>query len=126
MDLTRWQQRAYVIKFTLVGSKPSSWRRFCVPGEISLDRMREQRVKQITSRIVEAALGVGIERDRVWDNEKKKWRYPKRPRELLYHVDEQGVAHGDPRFKTCHAVVIENLRNYRPDELATEKVRGGD
>lgn len=87
----------------------------------AVDRMREQRVKQIASRIVEAALGVGIERDRVWDDDKKKWRYPKRPRSLLYHEDGEGNTHGDPRFKTCHAVVIENLRNYRPDELQTRR-----
>jgi IS605 OrfB family transposase len=87
----------------------------------AVDGMREQRVKQIASRIVEAALGVGIERDRVWDDEKKKWRYPKRPRSLLYHEDGEGNTHGDPRFKTCHAVVIENLRNYRPDELQTRR-----
>jgi IS605 OrfB family transposase len=87
----------------------------------AMEKMREQRVKQIASRIVEAALGVGIERERVWDDVKKKWRYPKRPRGLLYHVDEQGVAHGDPRFKTCHAVVIENLTNYRPEETRTRR-----
>lgn len=87
----------------------------------AMDRMREQRIKQIASRVVEAALGVGIERDRVWDDEKKKWRYPKRPRGLLYHEDGEGNAHGDPRFKPCHAVVIENLRNYRPDELQTRR-----
>lgn len=87
----------------------------------AVDRMREQRVKQIASRIVEAALGVGIERDRVWDHEKQKWRCPKRPRELLCHVDEKGTANGDPRFKSCHAVVIESLRNYRPDELQTRR-----
>ena len=79
----------------------------------AMERMRVQRVKQLASRIAEAALGVGIERDRVWDDEKKKWRYPKRPRGLLYHEDGEGNAHGDPRFKTCHAVVIENLRNYK-------------
>jgi IS605 OrfB family transposase len=87
----------------------------------AMERMREQRVKQIASRIVEAALGVGIERDRVWDGEKKKWRYAKRPRSLLYYEDGQGTAHGDPRFKACHAVVIENLRNYRPDDLQTRR-----
>ena len=87
----------------------------------AMERMREQRVKQIASRIVEAALGVGMERDRVWDEMKKKWRYPKRPRGLLYHEDGEGNAHGDQRFKTCHAVVIENLRSYRPDELQTRR-----
>lgn len=87
----------------------------------AMERMREQRVKQIASRIVEAALGVGIERDRAWDDEKRKWRYAKRPRSLLCHEDVEGNTHGDPRFKTCHAVVIENLRNYRPDELQTRR-----
>jgi IS605 OrfB family transposase len=87
----------------------------------AMERMREQRVKQIASRIVEAALGVGIERDPVWDELKQKWRYPKRPRQLLYYVDDQGIEHGDLRFKPCHAIVIENLRNYRPDELQTRR-----
>jgi IS605 OrfB family transposase len=87
----------------------------------AMETMREQRVKQIASRIVEAALGVGIERDRAWDEVKQKWRYLKRPRRLLYYVDDQGVEHGHPRFKACHAVVIENLRNYRPDELQTRR-----
>ncbi len=87
----------------------------------AMERMREQRVKQIASRIVEAALGIGIERPRVWDEVKNKWRYPKRPRGMLYHVDEHGVEQGDPRFKPCHAVVIENLRNYRPDELQVRR-----
>lgn len=87
----------------------------------AVEQTREQRVKQIASRIVEAALGIGIERDRAWDDEKKKWRYAKRPRSLLYHEGGEGNIHGDPRFKTCHAVVIENLRNYRPDELQTRR-----
>lgn len=65
-----------------------------------VERLREQRVKQVASRIAEAALGIGrmalgAERDR------------KRPTE---QVD-----------KPCHAVVIENLRNYRPDELQTRR-----
>jgi IS605 OrfB family transposase len=87
----------------------------------AMECLREQRVKQIASRIVEAALGVGIERDRVRDEPEKKWRYPKRPCGLLYHVDGQGTEHGDSRFETCHAVVIENLRNYRPDELQARR-----
>lgn len=32
---------AYIIKIALVGSKPSIWRRFCVPGEITLDRLHD-------------------------------------------------------------------------------------
>jgi hypothetical protein len=68
-----------------------------------MERMREQRVKQLASRIVEAALGVGIEQPR------KHGRQPKRPTERI----------ADPRFAPCHAVVIENLTNYTPDELRT-------
>lgn len=32
---------AYTLKITLLGSKPSIWRRFCVPGEITLDRLHD-------------------------------------------------------------------------------------
>jgi hypothetical protein len=32
---------AYVLEITLSGSKPPVWRRFCVPGEISLDRLHD-------------------------------------------------------------------------------------
>ncbi|MDA8383095.1 MAG: type V CRISPR-associated protein Cas12b [Betaproteobacteria bacterium] len=87
----------------------------------AMERMREQRVKQSASRIVEAALGVGIERNRAWDDLKKKWRYPGRPRGLLCPAGTKGIVQGDPRFKTCHAVVIENLTNYRPDEVQTRR-----
>lgn len=67
-----------------------------------MERLREQRVKQTASRIVEAALGVGR------------------------HVPSVGKGRDRKRPQTqtdrpCHAVVIENLRNYRPDELQTRR-----
>jgi len=68
----------------------------------AMERLREQRVKQIASRIVEAALGVGRHKPAT-----SKSRDRKRPQS---QVDEP-----------CHAVVIENLRNYRPDELQTRR-----
>lgn len=71
----------------------------------TLEELRTQRVKQLASRIVEAALGIGIE---------PKIKGPKdvrRPRERIK----------DSRFVPCHAVVIENLQNYRPDELQTRR-----
>jgi IS605 OrfB family transposase len=68
-----------------------------------MERMREQRVKQLASRIAEAALGVGIEQPR---SDRKQ---PKRPGQLI----------SSPRFGPCHAVVIEDLTNYRPDDLRT-------
>lgn len=66
----------------------------------AVERLREQRVKQLASRIAEAALGIGRatrtgERDR------------KRP--------------VSPVDVSCHAIVIESLRNYRPDELQTRR-----
>lgn len=67
-----------------------------------MERLREQRVKQIASRIVEAGLGVGRQ-----NSATAKDRNRKRPE-----------VRTDP---PCHAVVIENLRNYRPDELQTRR-----
>jgi len=71
----------------------------------AMESMRQQRVKQLASRIAEAALGAGIERRS--DN----GRELQRPRE---RVD-------DPRFAACHAVVVEDLTNYRPDEMQTRR-----
>ena len=60
-----------------------------------LEQLREQRIKQLASRVIEAALGAGrmnkvLGRDR------------KRPQE---RVD-----------RTCHAVVVEDLEFYRPED----------
>ena len=65
------------------------------------DRLREQRVKQLASRIVEAALGIG--RIKI----PKRGKAPQRPRQA---VDAP-----------CHAVVIESLTHYRPDDLRTRR-----
>jgi IS605 OrfB family transposase len=67
----------------------------------TMERMREQRVKQLASRIVEAALGVGRMKH------PGKGKDPKRPRA---RVDQP-----------CHAVVIENLTHYRPEETRTRR-----
>jgi IS605 OrfB family transposase len=74
-----------------------------------MERLREGRVKQIASRIVEAALGVGSEDRMHWE------RGRRRP----------AAAIADPRFEPCHAVVIENLENYRPDEKRTRRENRG-
>ncbi|MEX2287163.1 MAG: type V CRISPR-associated protein Cas12b [Planctomycetaceae bacterium] len=67
----------------------------------ALEQMRENRVKQLSSRIVEAALGVGSENRRHWERGKR------RPRQSVH--------------KPCHAVVVENLEHYRPDEIRTRR-----
>ncbi len=66
-----------------------------------MERLREQRVKQLASRLAEAALGIG----RMKASEGKRDR--KRPRA---QIDQP-----------CHAVVIENLKNYRPEETRTRR-----
>ncbi len=71
----------------------------------TMERMRENRVKQLASRIVEAALGIGFEQP------KNNGRDPRRPRERIRNA----------RFAPCHAVVIENLQNYRPEETRTRR-----
>jgi hypothetical protein len=80
-------------------------------------QLREQRSKQLASRIIEAALGVGREhlmptRKRP---DKKCWcgevhhnkKTPKRP--------------GDRQYDACHAIIIERLDNYKPDEVRTRR-----
>lgn len=66
----------------------------------ALERLRENRIKQLASRIVEAALGIGSENRAHWE------RGRKRPQQRI-----EG-----PRFATCHMVVVEDLENYRPEE----------
>ena len=60
-----------------------------------LERLREQRVKQLASRVVEAALGAGR-------MPPARGRDRKRPRSPV-----------DP---ACHVVVVENLQRYKPEQ----------
>lgn len=64
-----------------------------------LEERREQRIKQLASRIVEAALGVGSDAG-------KHRQGHARPQQPI----------GDARFQPCHVVVAENLERYRPEE----------
>lgn len=60
-----------------------------------LERLREQRIKQLASRVIEAALGGG----RIKQSQQHDRRRPQA------RIDNP-----------CHAVVVENLEHYRPDE----------
>jgi len=71
----------------------------------ALERLRENRVKQLASRIVEAALGIGLEQPDL--KRKRGGRDPSRPR--------------CRRFAPCHAVVIEDLQRYRPEQTRTRR-----
>lgn len=99
-------QKAYFTRLRSDGSKVTAKDGFGQRILNAMERMRENRVKQLASRITEAALGIGIEQGR-GDHGKQV----RRPRERL-----QGT-----RFAPCHAVVIENLTHYRPDELQTRR-----
>lgn len=95
--LTEFRRQVQVGYFTRLkpdGTKAEIGEKFAQRTLEAIDRMREQRVKQIASRIVEAALGVGRHTPA-----KGKQRDAKRPQ-----------IQKDP---PCHAIVIENLRNYR-------------
>lgn len=75
----------------------------------AMERLRDQRVKQIASRLVEASLGVG--RHKVIRGIDPATGKPRRDR-------KRPQAQTDP---PCHAVVIENLTNYRPEETRTRR-----
>ncbi|MEQ8784800.1 MAG: type V CRISPR-associated protein Cas12b [Pirellulaceae bacterium] len=122
--LTEFRRKVQVAYFTRLhpdGSRAEIGRQFGKSTLDAIQRLKDQRTKQLTSRIVEAALGIGVERDLVWDEAMKKRRCVKRPRAPLYRVDDQGVEQGDRRFQTCHAVVIEDLSHYRPEETRTRR-----
>jgi len=67
----------------------------------AMERLRENRVKQLASRVIEAALGFG--------------------REPGSTGNKQNARSQSQTHEPCHAVVIENLKNYRPDESMTRR-----
>ena len=81
---------------------------------IAMERMRDQRVKQIASRIAGSALGLGGQwvTLKIPANENKK----RSARTKLVWLEDLS-----PKYSPCHAVVIENLKNYRPDEMRTRR-----
>ena len=67
----------------------------------TLDQLRENRIKQLASRLVEAALGIGSE------DAKRHWEGgTKRPRRRI----------DDPRFLPCEVIIGEDLEDYRPEQ----------
>lgn len=102
--LTEFRRKVQVGFFTRLqpnGERAETKEQFGQSTLDALEHLREQRVKQLASRIVEAALGVGRMKR---SNVKKDL---KRPRN---RVDQP-----------CHAVVIENLTHYRPEETRTRR-----
>ncbi|MGH7442905.1 MAG: type V CRISPR-associated protein Cas12b, partial [bacterium] len=60
----------------------------------AMERLRQNRVKQLASRLAASALGLG---------------------------KDLKALPGDPRFAACQAVVVENLERYRPEEVRTRR-----
>jgi IS605 OrfB family transposase len=106
--LTEFRRKVQVGYFTRMnpeGTRAEINPRF---GQATLDainHLKDNRVKQLASRLVEAALGVGIER------RGSNGRDLARPRQPI----------ADSRFAPCHAVVIEDLTHYRPEETRTRR-----
>lgn len=94
-------QKAFYTRLKPDGTHDTAKNNFGKSAIDALENMREQRVKQLASRIAEAGLGIG--RIKI----PKKGKDPKRPCE---QVDRQ-----------CHAIVIENLTHYRPEETRTRR-----
>jgi len=106
--LTEFRRKVQVAYFTRLrpDGKCAEIGRFF--GQSTLDaiqRLKDQRVKQLASRIVEAALGIGCE--------KKSANGRDLPRQTSV-----GTAR---RFAPCHAIVIEDLSHYRPEETRTRR-----
>lgn len=106
--LTEFRRKVQVGFYTRLhpdGTKREIKEQFGQKSLNALEQLREQRVKQLASRIAEAALGVGRIRRAglILD--------PKRPQT---RVDA-----------TCHAVVIEDLTNYRPEQTRTRRENRG-
>lgn len=105
--LTEFRRKVQVGYFTRQkpdGSRAEIAKQFGQKTLDTLERLKDNRVKQLASRIVEAALGVG-----------RETRTPKRD------VPRPQSPIDDPRYAACHAVVIENLTSYRPEETRTRR-----
>lgn len=102
--LTEFRRKIQVGFFTRLrpdGTRAETKEQFGRSALDALEHLREQRVKQLASRIAEAALGIGRMRRPMGGKD------PKRPR---VRVDEP-----------CHVVVIEDLTRYRPEETRTRR-----
>jgi len=79
----------------------------------AMEQMREQRVKQLASRIAGSALGLGGH----WKQAKTR----RKNADGLTLMKWVWVEEPTAKYAPCHAIVIENLTNYRPDEIQTRR-----
>ncbi|MFZ5866717.1 MAG: type V CRISPR-associated protein Cas12b [Thermodesulfobacteriota bacterium] len=119
--LTEFRRKVQVGFFTRLhpdGTRHDIKEHFDRRSLATLEHLREQRVKQLASRIVEAALGVGREHvrptrkkpeRRCWCGQIHNREDPERPCPLK------------SLYQPCHAVVVEYLADYRPKETRTRR-----
>jgi len=101
IEFRRKVQVGFFTRLQPDGTRAETKEQFGQSALDTLEHLREQRVKQLASRIVEAALGIGRVRRPLGGKD------PKRPD---VRVDEP-----------CHAIVIEDLTHYRPEETRTRR-----
>lgn len=102
--LTEFRRKVQVGFFARLrpdGTRAETKEQFGQKALDALEHLREQRVKQLASRIAEAALGIGRMK------RPKEGKDPKRPNVQM--------------DKPCQAIVIEDLTHYRPDETRTRR-----
>lgn len=79
----------------------------------AMEQMREQRVKQLASRIAGSALGLGGH----WQQVNTRRKNSDGTTRMKWTWVEESTA----KYNPCQAVVIENLTNYRPEETQTRR-----
>ncbi len=124
--LTEFRRQVQVGFFTRLkpnGSKAELGEKFSQSILDVSDRLREQRVKQLASRIAASALGLGGHWKDLTVPVRDARGATKRNQDGSIMTRIKSVWQEEPnaKYPPCHAVVIENLRNYRPDELQTRR-----
>jgi len=94
-EFRRKVQLSYHNRQRLDGERAEAPEGFAAKALRSLEKLRENRVRQIASRLASAALGIGAD-----------------------PANKQSIF---KRFPACHAVVIEDLSNYRPESTQTRR-----
>lgn len=111
--LTEFRRKVQVGFFTRMkpdGTKKETGPRFGQSTLDTIERMKDNRMKQLASRIVASALGLG-----------GHWKIIEGPDGKPFTKKDDShrwkwVEDTSPRYAACHAVVIEDLTRYRAEE----------
>ncbi len=106
-------QKAFYTRLRPDGTHPTADEAFGQRSLDALDHLREQRVKQLASRIAAASLGLAPAAPTPDERDAEG--------KAVVRAARIRLAKLEPRFAPCHAVVIESLSNYRPDQLQTRR-----